>query len=295
MNSMIRSFLPALAAVSGTALMAQSPDANSYTGRLEAVHTYAGPSEIRLGQAELGDLESQFTRVTYGGTFNDGAELSWGVGVGYSRWDFGRPAGAPLPSDLQSITVPISAQWKFRENWQVFGELSPGIYSDFVDLRSEDFNAPFLGGIGYSFNRDLQVFLTLSLDGRRDVPVVGGPGVRWRFAEAWTLQLLLPRPQIQFRPSGNWLLHVGAELTGGAFHLHPNYGTERGVPAMDDQFVNYREIRTGAGVRWGGEKGLAVSLEAGWMIDRRFVFDDIRLQYNGDGAPYGRLSLNYRY
>jgi hypothetical protein len=153
------------------------PDTRSYAGRMELVRSYSAPSDLNLGTAALGDLESQFTRVGYGGTFNPGADVSWGVGLEYARWDFSRPAGAPLPANLGAVTMPLSARWKIDEHWLAFGELSPGIYSDFVDLRSEDFNAPFIGGVGYSFSRDLQVFFTVSLDGRRDVPVVGGPGV----------------------------------------------------------------------------------------------------------------------
>ena len=286
------------AAITATACLpalAQMPDTRSYAGRMELVRSYSAPSDLNLGTAALGDLESQFTRVGYGGTFNPGADVSWGVGLEYARWDFSRPAGAPLPANLGAVTMPLSARWKIDEHWLAFGELSPGIYSDFVDLRSEDFNAPFIGGVGYSFSRDLQVFFTVSLDGRRDVPVVGGPGVRWRFADAWTLMLSFPRPQIQYRPSENWLIHVGGEITGGAYHLHEQFGTDRGDAALDGQIVNYREIRAGAGFVWGGEKGFNVGVEAGWMVDRRFVFDDIRRQYNGDGAFYGRLALNYRY
>lgn len=273
-------------------LMAQT---SSYSGNLELSHSISAGSDLRLGTVALGDLESQYSRIRYLGSFNPDASVSWGVGVDYTRWDFGRPAGAPLPANVGAVSIPLSARWNIDSHWQAFGELSPGIYSDFVDVRSEDFNAPFLGGIAYSFSRDLQVFFSISLDGRRDIPVVGGPGVRWRFAEAWTLQLTLPRPQIQFRPSENWMFHVGGEIVGGTYHLHESFGTDRGDAALDGQFVNYREIRAGGGVVWGDRKGLNVAAEAGWMIDRRFVFDDIRRQYNGDGAIYGRLSLNYRY
>ena len=292
MNRPIPTVLLALAAVASLPVAAQNA---SYSGSLEASHSLSAASGVHLGTAPLGDLDSQFSKVRYVGTFNPEAPVSWGIGLDYSRWDFGRPVGAPLPANLGGVSIPLSVRWNIDSRWQAFGELSPGIYSDFVDVRSEDFNAPFLGGVAYAFSRDLQVFFSISLDGRRDIPVVGGPGVRWRFAEAWTLQLTLPRPQIQYRPSDDWLFHVGGEIVGGTYHLHDGFGTDRGDAALDGQFVNYREVRVGAGVVWGGRKGLNVAAEAGWMIDRRFVFDDIRRQYNGDGALFGRLSLNYRY
>jgi hypothetical protein len=269
--------------------------APSYTGALEVTAGYSAGADIRLGSRELGNLDATRTRLEYKGIFDPAAALNWGVGVAYTRWDFGRDSGNPLPANLQSVALPLTVSWRFSEGWQAFGEVSPGLYSDFEKISGEDFNAPFIGGVGYAVNPDLQVFFSVSVDPRRDIPVVGGPGVRWHFAEHWTLSLLLPRPQIQYRPSENWTFHVGAEMMGGAYHLNPNFGRDRGLAAMDDQMVTYREIRTGVGARWGGPKGFYASLEGGWMIDRRFVLDDVRLQFNGDGAAYGQLAVGYRY
>jgi hypothetical protein len=266
-----------------------------YTGNLEVNTGYSAGSDIRLGTRELGNLNATRTRLEYKGVFNPAAEFNWGVGAAYARWDFGRDPGNPLPANLQSVALPISVSWRFREGWQAFGEVSPGLYSDFEQISGDDFNAPFIGGVAYTVNPDLQVFFSASVDPRRDIPVVGGPGVRWRFADQWTLSLLLPRPQIQYRPSADWTFHIGAEMMGGAYHLNPTYGRDNGLPAMDDQMATYREIRTGVGARWGGLKGFYASLESGWMIDRRFVLDDVRLQFNGDGAVYGQLSIGYRY
>jgi hypothetical protein len=284
-----------LASVSASALLAQDSPKVSYAGALETTASYSGNAGIRLGQTAQGDIDSLFTRAGYKGEFNPGADVSWTLGVNYARWDFGRDSGTPLPANLNALTMPFGASWKINRQWTVFGELSPGFYTDFEEVRSEDFNAPFIGGVSYAFNQDLQVFFVVSVDGRRDVPVIGGPGLRWKFAEQWTLQLALPKPQIQYRPSERWTFHVGGELTGGAYHVYRNFGTDRGMPALDNQIVSYREIRAGGGVRWGDRNGLSIGAEAGWMIDRRFVFDDVNLQYNGDGALYGLLSLSYRY
>ena len=279
----------------GSALAQDRLVAPSYTGALEVTAGYSAGADIRLGTRELGNLDATRTRLEYKGIFDPAAALNWGVGVAYTRWDCGRDSGNPLPANLQSVALPLTVSWRFSERWQAFGEVSPGLYSDFEKISGEDFNAPFIGGGGYAVNPDLQVFLSVSVDPRRDIPVVGGPGVRWHFAEHWTLSLLLPRPQIQYRPSENWTFHVGAEMLGGAYHLNPNFGRDRGLAAMDDQMVTYREIRTGVGARWGGPKGFYASLEGGWMIDRRFVLDDVRLQFNGDGAAYGQLAVGYRY
>ncbi len=296
MTNMKTPFLMMSAALAiGSAVAQGRPESGSYAGSLEVSAGYSAGSDIRLGTRQLGSIDAARTRLEYKGAFQPGAELSWGAGVAYTRWDFGRESGNPLPANLQSIAVPLSTTWRFREGWQAFGEVSPGLYSDFEEITGKDFNAPFLGGVGYTINPDLQVFVSVSVDGRRDMPVVGGPGVRWRFAEHWTLSLMLPRPQIQYRPTEDLMLFIGGELTGGAYHLNAKYGRDHGLPAMDDQIASYREIRVGAGARWGGPKGFYASLDGGWMIDRRFVLDDVHLQFNGDGALYVQLALGYRY
>ena len=120
--------------------------APSYTGALEVTAGYSAGADIRLGSRELGNLDATRTRLEYKGIFDPAAALNWGVGVAYARWDFGRDSGNPLPANLQSVALPLTVSWRFSEGWQAFGEVSPGLYSDFEKISGEDFNAPFIGG-----------------------------------------------------------------------------------------------------------------------------------------------------
>ena len=76
-----------------------------YSGNLEVNAGYSAGADIRLGSRELGNLDATRTRVEYKGLFNPGAEFNWGVGVAYTRWDFGRDSGNPLPA-----TTPTSSK-----------------------------------------------------------------------------------------------------------------------------------------------------------------------------------------
>ena len=56
--------------------------------------------------------------------------------------------------------------------------------------------------------------------------------------------------------------------------------------------ISYSQWGVGAGARWRVVKPLLLFAEAGWLVDRRFHYDDRDLLLNGDGAPYLRGGLN---
>jgi len=53
----------------------------------------------------------------------------------------------------------------------------------------------------------------------------------------------------------------------------------------------FREITLSSGVRWQVQPGLAVNSGVGWMLDRRFEYEERHLLLKGDGAPSFTLSL----
>jgi hypothetical protein len=64
---------------------------------------------------------------------------------------------------------------------------------------------------------------------------------------------------------------------------------------LNDQTITFREIRMGAGLNRLWTQKLTVGIEAGWVVDRRFVYDKANLQLNGDGAPYVGITLSGRF
>ncbi len=276
-------------------LAAQSPARPAYAATVDVVTEYVPGAGIREGSLELGDIDTLHTRFQYTGVFNTGGPVSWSVGLAAERFGFGREKMSLLPTALGSVSVPLGVTWEIDARWSFRTEVAPGIYSDFSEIGWSDFNAPIISGISYAVNDDLQLFLQVSVDARRDMPVVGGPGLRWRINPRWTLSILVPRPRIEYRPDDSWLLYAGAELVGGAYQLSVHHGTGRGDAQFDDVNITYREIRAGVGAVWNLGHGFRVEAAGGWMFDRRFLVDERDRQWNGDAAPYSRIQLSYRY
>lgn len=257
--------------------------------------SYAFDSPIHQGDRELGDLNTLHNRLGYLGTVVSEGTQDLLVGVDWQRFSFGLPEGSPLPNTLQSAALKVGTNWRFAESWAMRLEADPGFYSDFRDISWDDFNAPFAFRVSYQSSPSLLWVVGLSVDLRSDLPVVGGLGVRWNFAEQWTLNLIMPRPRIEYAATENLTLFAGGELKSGAYRVADDFGRAVGMPDLDNQVVDYRELRVGAGARYRFCPHFSAVLEGGWLIDRRFEYDDADLLLNGDGAPYLLLSVGGRF
>ncbi len=289
---------PLLLLALATPLAAQNPGQPAqpgYIGNLDLTTSYVPDSGIRVGSTDLGDIDTFQNRIKYTGTFISGGSVNWSMGFEAERFGFGLDTSSMLPTTLGSVSLPLGINWKINSKWAFLAEVSPGIYSDFVEISASDFNAPLIAGLSYAVNENFLFFLQLSLDTRRDIPIVGGPGFRWQMSRQWALSMLVPRPRVEFRPNDAWMLYAGAELVGGAYQLSTEHGTRRGDAQFDDVNMTYREIRAGIGAIWNVGHGFRLEAAGGWVFDRRFVVDEERRQWNGEGAPYARLQLAYRY
>jgi hypothetical protein len=212
------------------------------------------------------------------------------VGAAWRRFDFSG-SRADVPESLSSAALKLGYTRKLSPEWQLWAEIDPGLYSDFEDVSSDDFNVPFGLRAIYAASRDVQWGFALFADPRGSTPVVGGIGVRWKFAPDWTLLAFLPEPRIEYAVSPELSLYAVANIRGGTFRVAEDFGRRRGRPELDNQDLDFREIGAGVGARWKLSPTVSLNASVGWMIDRRFEFDDRDLLLNGDGAPSFQLML----
>jgi Domain of unknown function (DUF6268) len=253
--------------------------------------TYSFPSTIYQGNTRLGDIDTLEFHATYIQSVKVNNDFKWLVGADWYRQQASVPSGAPIPNTLQSAAAVLGFDWRFRERWRARLEVQPGIYSDFRDISSDDINAPFSIEASYSINPNLLIGGQLSVNARRDSPLLGGAGVRWKFADDWLLSLWFPRPRIEFNATDNVTLFAGAAFTGGTYVVADDFGSRRGRSNLDGQAVDYQEVRVGGGLRYTFKDKLGIELGGGWTVDRRYHFHERNLLLNGDGAPYVQLSL----
>jgi len=297
---LILRFFPGLGAsllmavlMNATALEAQTiaaPRGPGHAFDWQTEFSAAPRSNIAEGSRELGEIRHQLARVEGTTTIPLDADSGLVVGATWRRFDFSG-SNADVPTSLTALALKVGYTRTLSPRWSLRAEVDPGLYSDFDDLTSDDFNAPFGLRALYAQSRELQWGLAVFVDVRSHRPVIGGIGARWQFAPQWTLLAFLPAPRVEYALAPNLTLFAGARAQGGSFRVAEDFGRRRARPTLDNQIVDFREITLGVGGRWQVQPRLAVSLGVGWMLDRRFEYEKRDLLLNGDGAPIFSLSV----
>lgn len=256
---------------------------------------FSGKAGVSQGTVALGETDTLFTRLRLMQSVPVNQSYSWRIGAEWERIGFGIPVGAPLPNTVQSVELRLGNTWRLNRRSMLQFDISPGVYSDFEDLDFGDMNAPIAARYIFLQSTNVQWVIAAIADPKNEIPVVGGVGLRWRFAPQWTLDLIMPRPQLRFEVNTDLTLHAGGGLRGGAYRVAENFGTRVGRPELNDEDLTYREIRVGGGFNWKINNRFSTLMDAGWVIDRRFAFKDARLQLNGKGAPYFQLSVSAKF
>jgi hypothetical protein len=253
--------------------------------------SYVGGSQTRSGDAKFG----HFTEVANSFQAVASTHLAEGVilrmGGAWERYSFGTPADSPLPNTLQSTAAVMGLDFQMASEWLVRFEVQPGVYSDFQDLSLDDVNAPVTLGASYLYDKDLQIVFGISVDPRREYPVMPGAGVRWQFEDRWTLNAILPRPRLEYAASETLTLHAGAALKGGSYRLAEDFGDTHRRPGMNGVTVDFSEVRAGLGASWKPHPSVEVSVEGGYMVWRTFDAWARSVSFRGDPAPYGGLTV----
>ena len=216
-----------------------------------------------------------------------------------SAWNFsasllGLPRLAPFPNTLQAVDAVVGVDLQLFDSWLVRIEAAPGFYGGSSDLRSSDFDVPFIIGGSYIAGANLQWILGLSIDVNREYPVIPAIGVRWSFLDRWVLDAVLPTPRLEFEWSKSLTLFTGADIKDGTFRVSGDLGTNQ--PRLNNAIVEYAEIRVGGGLSWKLASGVIVEVDGGYMPYREFDFHRAGKRFETQqGAAYGQVSLDAKF
>ena len=216
------------------------------------------------------------------------------LGGEWQRASFGVPGGAPIPNTLQSVAAVIGFDLEIREVL-VRVEAHPGLYTtNFERPSGADFNVPIVLGGLYIVNKDLQFALGVGFDANRKYPLLPGGGVRWKFADRWLLNAILPRPRLEYSPTPDLTLFGGAEIRNSTYHVDNDFGGSR--TELRGAFVEFTELRVGGGASCKLGNGLTVELESGAVTHREFNFH--RAEFSAEmkqSAIYGQLTMSAKF
>jgi hypothetical protein len=261
-----------------------------------ADYSFVAGSTTKQGDARFGDLEEHQNSLSYVASIPTTDSIHTRLGLRWDRFSFGVPDGAILPNTLQSTALSLGVDAELGENWLLRVEVAPGIYSDFADsISGDDFSMPVIVGFSYLVDSKLQWVFGLQANWRSDIPVLPGAGVRWQFAEDWTLNAIFPKPRLEYRVDDSLTLHVGADLRGGTYVVRDDFGDSFGEPRLNSAAVDYSEARVNFGVQYRIHPAVNLVFEGGYVFFRRFDFHDEDLTIRTDPTPYGSIGLQAKF
>lgn len=268
----------------------------SHEFELDGSHVFGGGTEFSGDSADVSEwaFDMQYVAIT-----PLGAAAYLRAGLGYNAYWFLGGEGLPVPATLQELNIILGADVSLSDHWLMRVEVMPGIYSDFADIGCDDFNAPFNMGFTYLVNDRIQWAFGFQVNFMSDWPVMGGAGLRWQVSDYWTLNLMVPRPRIEYQAAEGLTVFAGCEFRGGSFRVADDFGEGLSREELNGALVDYREYRAGAGLSWLAHQGdgleLSVELQGGVAFDREFDFHRTSIDLDCDPTPYASLGAKAKF
>ena len=262
---------------------------------INAESAYVAGANTRGGGNNVGSVDEYRLDLRCVLSRQVGKDVLLRFGVPAQRFGFGVADHAPLPSVLQKVSALIGVDYQLSDHWLLRADLQPGVYSDFQEVSWRDVDAPLQLGAAYLVNADLQWFLGMRIDARSRYPALPAVGVRWRFANEWTLNLLLPNPRLEWALSESFHAYLGAGMELGTFRIGDHFGDDHARHELNHAVLDYFEARVGPGFSWRIRPNTSLEADAGFMISRRFDFAGRDLVFRSDPAPYAQVAFHVRF
>jgi hypothetical protein len=271
-------------------------DLSSWSLEASADGSYVGPSELKKGHETFGSFNEFDSTLNVVASNQISQNILLRFGMNWQRFSFTPDPQAPVPGSLQSLNLEVGADYQLTPTLLLRIEAQPGFYSDFRELRQKDFNIPFVVGATYFVSKDFQCVFGFSVDVNRSPRLYPAAGARWRIAPKVVIDAILPDPQIEYELNRDVTLHVGASLKNGSYRVNDDFGTDRGIPKLNNGILNYTEVRAAAGVSWKVSRAVSVDLESGCVPYRKFDFTRANYKVTAfDVAPFAELSLSAKF
>lgn len=279
---------------SGPRRFVETPEKEEFSSGVsfetKAQYSVTSGSRTRSGRVRAGHLSSQSGAFEAVMSSHLDEDILFRAGVGWERHSFGMGGHAPLPEQLQSANLIIGADVDISDQWLMRLEIQPGVYSDWLNVGFDDMNCPLVVGFSWLPDKDIQWFFGVYVNPRADFPVFPGMGLRWKFADRWTLMALPPNPRVEFDFNEHLTFFGGADLHYGTYHVNDVRGLVRS-DNLDDTFMDYTEIRGGVGLKWKVARSVDVQLHGGSMLYREFDFHGRNVTFRGKPSLYAGFGI----
>jgi hypothetical protein len=212
--------------------------------------------------------------------------LTINAGGGYGLKHIDASASATLPQDLHALFFEVGANYRFNNKAFATLKLTPGFYSDFKDLGTDDLRMPILALGSYSFDNGFSAvggfIYRVGYHSNAFIPALG---FSYQPDQYWRIDLVAPRPAVTYFASPQIQLFVAGDLASDEYELKDN--------SLGAKAIKYRDYKAMAGLNYLPVPAIKLSTSVGYSFERKFEFyeatrPDMRL----DDVPFFKLSLD---
>jgi len=197
--------------------------------------------------------------------FLAGSQTS-GITLGSGLHLLSGPNSVPLPPRLWDFVLGYQTRGTIQEHVSFDLAYSLGVYSDFEDSAREGVRS--LGHAVGVFHKNDRWDWVLGVDylNRDDYKILPVAGFSWHSPDFpnWTMDLVFPRPRVDFALSSKERVYIGGFLGGGTWDIE--------MPGDVNDVMTYRDFRLIFGLERLHEKGRMSGLELGYVFGRQVDF-----------------------
>jgi hypothetical protein len=210
----------------------------------------------------------------------DSSSLVTGIGVHFLNG----PIRTDLPPRLYDFQIAYHMRHALGERLVFDFKAGVGVFSDFEGSAREGVRNPGHAVGFFEIAPWLVSVGGLEVLDRDDYNLLPVGGVILRPAENLILEMVYPRPKVQFKHKPNRAIYVSGELGGDTWAIERAY-------AVND-VVTYKDLR----ILFGAisfNKRTDTSLELGWAFDRRLSYRSNQGNYQPDDAFLMQFRVHY--
>jgi hypothetical protein len=233
-----------------------------------------------------GDVSMSDYRVKASRNFKLDDRLSLALGGGYGLKHIEAPSSSALPQDLHALYLEVGATYRFENKAFATLKMTPGLYSDFKDIGTDDLRMPILALGGYSFENGISVVGgCIYRFGYHAVQFIPALGFSYQPNHSWRIDLIAPRPAVTYFASRKLQLFVAGDFASDEYEVND--------PAFGVKAIKYGDYKAMGGITYHPVPAIKLSTAVGYAFERRFVFygsdrPDVRM----DDVPFFKLSLD---
>jgi hypothetical protein len=190
-----------------------------------------------------------------------------------SGWSFGMglhllsgPNAVALPPRLWDFVLGYQTRYTFSEVFSCDLGATAGFYSDFEDSARDGVRFP-AHAVGMLHVNDAWDWVAgVDYLDRDDYKILPVAGFSWHSPEFpnWTVNMVFPRPRVDFAVGASERFYIGGLLGGGTWDIE--------MPGDVNDVVTYRDFRLLFGLEHLHPKGRLTGLELGYAFGRQVEF-----------------------